>query len=285
MNLLEGMNRALDYIEANLDGEIDYTAVAKTAACSPYHFQRFFASVTDIPLSEYIRRRRLTMAALELQNTDIKIIDAALKYGYQSADAFSRAFAALHGLVPSKARAQGVMLKAYPRISFALSIKGVVALNYRIEERKDIRIVGAKQWFSTAGNYQLEGIPNFWSKLKTDGTAGTILSLMDGEPSAMLGICADMYNEGYDYWIAVPSSKPCPQGLSELVIPASTWAIFQVIGPMPTAMQETWGRIFSEWFPASGYQHAKSPELELYFSENTDSPSYKCEIWIPVVKK
>lgn len=285
MNLLDGLNNALDYIEDNLDGNIDYAAVARAACCSPYHFQRFFVCVTDIPLSEYIRRRRLSLAALELQNSDKKVIDIAIKYGYQSSDAFTRAFQTLHGITPSKAREKGVNLKAYPRITFTLSIKGVVALNYRIEEKKDFRIVGMKKWFSTAAQNQFNEIPQMWGKVNTDGTGDVIYGMQDGEPNGCFGICADMYNDGFDYWIAVASSKQCPPGLSEMVVPASTWAIFEVTGAMPAAIQEAWGRIFSEWFPASGYEHAKSPELEVYLAGNTDSPDYKSEIWIPVVKK
>jgi AraC family transcriptional regulator len=285
MNLLEGMNSALGYIEENLDGEIDYAALARIACCSQYHFQRFFVSVTDIPLSEYIRRRRLTQAALALRNTDEKVIDVAFRYGYQSSDAFCRAFQSLHGVTPSKARALGVVLKAYPRLTFTLSIKGVVALNYRIEEKKAFKIVGVKQWFSTEGSNQLQEIPKFWDIVNTNGSGDLIYSLMDVEPCGCLGICADMAEGGFDYWIAAATTKACPPNLAEMVIPASTWAIFEAVGAMPKAIQEVWGRIFSEWLPASGYEHATSPEIEWYGYGDTSSPTYRSEIWIPVVKK
>lgn len=279
------MNRALLYIEENLDDTIDYAALAQTACCSQYHFQRFFASVTDIPLSEYIRRRRLTQAALELQNGNDRIIDIALKYGYNSADAFSRAFAVMHGVPPSKARAPGVVLKAYPRLTFTLSIKGVIALKYRIEEKKAFKVVGVKKWFSTEGNGQLQEIPKFWNTVNTDGSGDLIYGLMDVEPCGCLGICGDMYDNGFDYWIAVATTKPCPPNLEEMTVPASTWAMFEVVGAMPTAIQEIWGRAFSEWMPSSGYEHAKTPEIEWYGYGDLSSPTYKSEIWIPVVKK
>ncbi len=238
-----------------------------------------------MPLSEYIRRRRLTQAALELRNTDQKVIDIAVKYGYRSADAFTRAFAAVHGMTPSKARGQGAVLKAYPRITFALSIKGVIAMKYRIEEKAAFKVAGVKEWFSAVDNKQLGEIPKMWSRINSDGTAEKIYSLLDREPFGCLGICADMYNDGFDYWIAVPTTKPCPEGLAELDMPAATWAIFEVVGAMPKAIQEVWGRIFTEWLPTSGYEHAKAPEIELYFDGDTASPDYKSEIWIPVVKK
>lgn len=279
------MNDALNYIEAHLDGEIDYAAVARTACCSPYHFQRFFTAVTDVPLSEYIRRRRLTQAALELQNSDSKVIEIAVKYGYTSADAFTRAFAAVHGLTPSKARGQGVGLKAYPRITFTLSIKGVVAMKYRIEERKAFRVVGVKERFSAVVEESFEAVPKMWTRLNADGTSEAIWKLLEGEPFGCLGICASFDGGKFDYWIAVPTLKACPDTMCEMEIPASTWAIFDVTGAMPKAIQDVNRRIYSEWLPASGYDHAKTPDFELYLEGDNSSSDYKSEIWIPIVKK
>lgn len=138
MDTLENMKNAINYIEDNLDAEIEYAQVAQIALCSQYHFQRMFSFLIGIPLSEYIRRRRLTLAAFDLQNSNEKIINLALKYGYNSPDSFSRAFMAMHEVTPSKAREKGISLKAYPRVTFSLSIKGVVEMNYRIEQKKFI---------------------------------------------------------------------------------------------------------------------------------------------------
>lgn len=241
--------------------------------------------MTDIPLSEYIRRRRLTQAALDLQHTDKRIIDIAVKYGYQSADAFTRAFANIHGLVPSKAREQGVVLKAYPRITFTLSLKGVVAMKYRIEEKKSFRVVGVKERYSTDIEESFEKLPKMWGKYNANGITEIIYKLSNEEPCGCMGICGPVSNDMFDYWIAVSSSKECPPNMREMEIPASTWAIFEVIGPMPKAIQEANRRIYTEWFPTTGYKHTMTAELELYLEGNTDSPDYKSEIWIPVVKK
>lgn len=135
MDTLENMKNAIDYIENNLNNEIEYAKIAQIALCSQYHFQRMFGFLIGVPLSEYIRRRRLTLAAFDLQNSNEKIIDIALKYGYTSPDSFSRAFMAVHGINPSKARENGISLKAYPRVTFSLSLKGVVEMNYRIEKK------------------------------------------------------------------------------------------------------------------------------------------------------
>ena len=283
MDALEGLNRVIEYIETRLDEEIDYGEIAKIACCSQYHFQRMFTFISGVPLSEYIRRRRLTAAAFELRDGGVKVIDAAVKYGYSSADAFARAFHALHGVKPSMVR-DGTQLKAYPRLLFTITIKGVTAMNYKIEEKSGFTVVGVKEFMSTANEEQKTKIPQMWSNLPKEMFM-KIGALSDREPTNCLGICADMYDGGFDYWIAAATTKPCPEGLSSLEIPACTWAIFESVGPMPTAIQEVWGRIYGEWFPASGYEHAMAPEIEWYSDGDTNAADYRSEVWIPVVKK
>ncbi len=280
MDTLENMKLAIDYIESNLDGEIEYARIAQIAFCSQYHFQRMFGFLTGVPLSEYIRRRRLTLAAFDLQNGAEKIIDIALKYGYNSPDSFSRAFVAMHGIIPSKAREKGISLKAYPRITFSLSLKGVVEMNYRIEQKASFNIVGIKRRFSHVEGLG-ENIGKMWREIPSK-TIGQIAGLGDG----LVAVYSGMYEDNTtDYYIASITEQDCPESMSKLAIPTLTWAIFEITGPMPTAMAEIWGRIFSEWFPTSGYEHAEAPEVEWYSNGDMSSPDYKSEIWIPVVKK
>ncbi len=168
MDWLERMNNALEYIENHLDEEIDYKEIAKKAYCSEYHFSRMFSSIAGISLSEYIRRRRLTLAAFEIQKSDIRIIDVAVKYGYVSADSFARAFQKTHGIKPSDARINGVQLKAFPRISFQISIKGDTEMEYRIENLDyELRIIGKSKPVKTSRAFKT--IPTLWNNAKKDG--------------------------------------------------------------------------------------------------------------------
>lgn len=284
MTLLEDMNKAIGYIEEHLTEKIDYGHLSKISGCSQWYLQRMFISITDVSISEYIRRRRLTLAAFDLQNTDISVLDAALKYGYQSADAFGRAFKSLHGVTPSKARAQGVPLKAYARITFILSIKGVTAMNYRIEKKEAMKVIGVKKWFSTINGQQLQEIPKMWDTFPTEKQQ-ELLSL--SKDNGLIGLCADMYNDGFDYWIGTLSDEICPEEYAQIEIPSCNWAVFEVVGPirpLPSALQDVTGRIFSEWLPNSGYTHAYAPEVEYYPAGNPMAPDYKSEIWIPIEK-
>jgi AraC family transcriptional regulator len=280
MDTLENMKNAIDYIEDNLDGEIDYGKIAQIALSSQYHFQRMFGFLIGIPLSEYIRRRRLTLAAFDLQNSDEKIINLALKYGYSSPDSFSRAFMAMHGMIPSKAREKGISLKAYPRVTFSLSIKGVVEMNYRIEQKESFTVVGVTQRFSHVDGLG-ESIGKMWSETPKE-TVEQIAELGNG----LVGVYSGMYEDNTtDYYIAAITDKESPDNLVKLEISPFTWAIFEIVGPMPIAMSEIWGRIFSEWFPTSGYEHAEAPEVEWYSKGDMSASDYKSEIWIPVIKK
>ncbi|MCL2697997.1 MAG: GyrI-like domain-containing protein [Oscillospiraceae bacterium] len=285
MDIITQLNAALSYIEENLAGELEYEKIAQAACSSPYHFQRMFSAITSVPLSEYIRRRKLTMAAMDLQRGGDKIIDIALNYGYNSPDSFARAFKSLHGVTPSYAKTRGAKLKAYPRIIFALSIKGVIAMDYRIVEKEAFKIVGVKEWVSAEDSQNLVSIPKMWCNLSKEKFE-QIVALADTDITNILGVCGESDgNNGFHYWIAAATTKPCPPDLEEREIPASTWAVFESVGPLPKAIQDVWGRIFSEWFPNSGYEHAHTPDFEWYSECDTNAEDYRSEVWIPVVKK
>lgn len=290
MDWLKRMNEAIGYIEENLEGKIDYLAVAQKACCSSYHFQRMFSYMAEVPLSEYIRRRRLSCAAFDLQNTEDKVIDIALKYGYDSPTAFTRAFQNLHGITPNAAREEGVMLKAYPPISFQISIKGASVMNYKIEKKEAFRIVGPKLSTTMENSVCFEDIPKFWNETAMSGKIAQLGSMIDQAPFGMLGVSAcDSESMGaisaFDYYIAAPTSKAVPDGMEEFTVPAATWAVFECIGPMPGAIQEMQKRITTEWLPTSGYEYGSAPDIEVYYDKDGTKPDTRSEVWIPVVKK
>ena len=285
MQWLERLNCAIQYIEEHLSDEISYEQAAKIACCSTFHFQRMFSYIAGVPLSEYIRRRKMTQAAFLLQQSDSKVIDLALQFGYESPTAFNRAFAGIHGISPSQAKKHGVSLRAYPRITFQVSIKGDVEMEYRIVDLDAFTIVGVKRHFPMNVEDNFIKVPQFWQEANASGIVPEILAQMDCEPYGLLGVCTCMNGKDFDYYIAVASKKQVPDKMVSYVVPKGTWAIFPCTGPMPNAIQELQQRILSQWLPNSGYEYADAPDIEVYFEGDLQSPDYKSEVWLPVVKK
>lgn len=282
MNMLERMNTTIEYIEEHLLEELHMPTIAKAAGTSESEIQKTFYALTGISIVEYVRRRRLTLAGFELQKREKSVLEIALEYGYTSPDSFTRAFRQMHGTTPSAVKKGGCLLKSYGKITFVLTIKGVNAMNYKILKKEEMRIIGFKKWFSTENDSQLTEIPKMWDSVTEEMKKKiTALSNNDG----VVGLCADMYDGGFDYWIGCMSDKECPEDLEEITIPASSWAVFEIIGsmrPLPNAMQDIWKRIYSEWLPNSVYEHAMLPEIEYYSSGDMMADDYKSEIWIPV---
>jgi AraC family transcriptional regulator len=289
MDSLKKLNEAIDYIEENLTDDIDYKEAAKMALCSEYHFQRMFSFLAGITLSEYIRRRRLTLAVFELSNSNIKIIDLAIKYGYGSADSFARAFHNMHGITPSEARHNGRSLKAYPRITFQLSITGGTEMNFRIVEKETFRIVGIGKRVPIVFHGVNPEIAAMWESLNME-MIGQLKALSNIEPEGILQASTN-FSEGrmeeqgeLDHYIGVATTRECPDGLTQLMVPASTWAVFEAVGPFPDTLQNVWGRIYSEWFPSSNYELAQGPEILWNEHKDMTSPTFRSEIWIPIKK-
>jgi AraC family transcriptional regulator len=291
MEWSERMNTAIGYIEDNLAGEIDFTEAAKKACCSLFHFQRMFLVIIGVTPAEYSRKRKLTLAARELASTDDKVIDIALKYGYDSPDSFTRAFRNVHGINPQAARAPGVKLAAFPRISFNIELKGGNDMDYSIIEKPAFEILGRSRKFRTVNGENFIKIPQFWDEfMKTDEykILGDLTGKKPGAVTggAMLGVCFAGEGSNWDpfsYGIGVEKpAKKSPVKFEVIPVPASAWAIFDC---KLDNLQDITRRIFSEWFPSTGYEHAPAPEIEVYLPGDFNNTAMKCQIWIPVVKK
>ncbi|MGG3641800.1 AraC family transcriptional regulator [Bacillus gobiensis] len=284
MAWIESLQKAIDYMEEHLlDEHLTISKISKHANSSAFHFQRIFSILTDISVGEYLRRRRLTLAAQELVRTNSKIIDLACKYGYDTPEAFSKAFRRQHGVTPTEARNGIGKLRNYNRLIIQVNLKGAEPMQYKIVEKEGFQVVGVKREFSFVNEENLAGIPKMWDEVHKDGTNDLIFQLNNGQMKGVLGVCVEKKaSQSMDYWIAASHDGDPPGNLLKLVIPAAKWAVFEVHGPMPGAIQKVWKQIYSEWFPSSGYMHAGTPDLEVYSDGDPFSPDYYSEIWIPV---
>ena len=295
MDTLERFNAALAYIEANLDGVIDGKEISKITLYSAYQFQKIFTAMSGIPLSEYIRNRRLDRAAFDLQNTDGTVGDIALKYGYDSPTAFNRAFQRLHGIAPSRVRTEkGLQLKAYPPMQFQLCIKGATVMKYRIVEQKAFRLVGYKLPTMRMKNFeQFKEIPKFWDEHFANGNFAKLMSINlsekhdNGRVDGVLGICVvpDIDSDALDYYIATAYEGEAPKGMEEVIVPDCTYAVFECRGKIPFSVQDMTRRLYGEWLPNSGYEWANAPDIERYIDGDPMSEDYVCELWLPVRAK
>ncbi|MFP7284615.1 AraC family transcriptional regulator [Shouchella clausii] len=287
MDSLQRMLNSIEYIESHLDNELLLDEIAAIACMSRFHFQRMFRMLTGYTVTEYIRNRRITIAAQELVHSKSKVIDVAMKYGYESPEAFTKAFRRIHGIPPSDAKKHSQSLKAYPKISFQIQLKGDVEMDYKIVEKDAFTVVGKSIRTTTICGENNQKIAAFWNESNQNGLSKELAK--NCGPLGLLGICIDFdkQQENLTYLIAAEKNiDQIPVEWETRQIPAATWAIFPVHGAMPDAMPKVWNRIFSEWFPATGYEHSGGPEMEVYLSDaDPYSKDYYSEIWIPIERK
>ncbi|MET4558961.1 AraC family transcriptional regulator [Lysinibacillus parviboronicapiens] len=286
MSWIESIQKAINYMEENLLNDLTMDQIAQEVNSSVFHFQRIFSILTDMSIADYIRRRRLTLAAQELMNTEHKIIDLAYKYGYDSPEAFTKAFRKQHNVTPSEARKQQGPLQSYNRLIIQVSLKGAEPMKYKIVEKEKFQVVGVKRTYNCQNGENTQGIPLFWDEMNNKGMDDVLFKLNNGEIKGVLGVCVPdkHYKENslMDYWIATEHVGEVPDNLLTMEVPAAKWVVFEVHGPMPDAMQNTWKQIYSEWFPSNPYEPAGSAELEVYSDEDPFSPDLYSEIWISI---
>ncbi|MFF2141926.1 GyrI-like domain-containing protein [Kitasatospora sp. NPDC058190] len=287
--MLEHLNRAMERIDRNLAGEIDVAELARIAMTSEYHFRRLFSMLAGMPLSEYVRRRRLTVAGAEVLDGERTLLDIAVRYGYTSGEAFARAFRSMHGVGPGEARRDGAVLTSQPRMSFRLIVEGSSSMEYRIVEKPDFRIVGRKARVPLIYLGVNPHIAEFIKGLGAE-TVERITALTGKDPLGIVSVTDDFSpnrEEGseLDYWHAVVAREDAvvPDDLEVLDVPAGTWAVFTNKGAFPQALQEMWGDVASQWFPSNPYEARPGPEvLKTRFVPGTGDA--EAELWIPVTR-
>ena len=298
MDWVVGLQKAIDYIEENIIDDIDYEKVAAKCFSSSYHFQRVFSILCGFTVGEYIRNRRLSLAGTELASTNAKVIDVALKYGYESPDSFTKAFQKFHGVLPSQAKNNGSVLRSYSRLVLKFSLEGGCTMDYRIEEREKMVLTGYKRRFDGVPGEREEQECNMYV---TTRPLQYILKGLQGDVVTDYNVITNVDDKGYDFYIANKLTeyyrnnlyKECILGqefaknFENIVIPKRTYAIFETerCSYPTTVFLDLRKRIVSEWLPASGYQFADSPEIVVthWYRGNKSAQRYR-ELWIPVEK-
>ena len=288
MDFLKRMTEVIDYIEAHITEDIEYADVAKIVCCGVYQFGRIFSYVVGVSLAEYIRNRRLSLAALELQTGNAKVLDTALKYGYNAPESFARAFREMHGVPPKEAK--GTTLKMYPRITFSIYIKGAMDMNYRIGEKEAIKCIG-KTYHIMKGE---DVFSNAWKQYldikdqNTGRTPNEVIAYdfkLDRAPLWQVGVSRVVEDGSTVLSIGAEAGDGDYTGFDVFEIPTATWALFPGKGKVNEGVSALFAKIYTEWLPSSGYEQSMQYTVEIYPPGDAGSNDYAFEIWIPVKKK
>lgn len=284
MNWIDAMMNSINYMEDHIFEDMTILDIARAANASPFYYQRMFMVLTDMSVQTYVRNRRLTLAAMELMASEMKVIDIALKYGYESAEAFSRAFKKVHGSSPIEVKNKQKSIQAFMKLTIQISLKGDVPMKYRLEEVPGFSFYGMTREFSTVDGSNFKEIPLFWNEVMANGSFEAMISKSNSKKC--LGVCMPMdYNKDvvFDYIIGGFTDEAI-EGYDFHTVESAEWAIFEIHGPISESLQSTWKQIFSEWFPQTGFKHADLPEIEVYFDGDVNGKDYYMEVWIPIIR-
>ncbi|ALL79522.1 AraC family transcriptional regulator (plasmid) [Pseudonocardia sp. EC080610-09] len=284
---MELWNRAMDAIEEHLDHDVPVRDVAAVALTSEYQLRRVFSMLAGMPLSEYIRRRRMTVAASAVRDGHEAVQDIAVRFGYSSADAFSRAFRSVHGIGPEQARRPDAVLRSQPRLSFHLTVEGRTDMQYRIVEKPAFRVVGRKVRSTIA----YEGVNPDADRLVRslpDADWEMFEDLSDQEPRGDISVWGNVDGTGgaegteADYYVGAATHQPAPSGYDVLAVPAHSWAVFTASGAFPQSLESLWRAVGGEWLPANPYELIPAPSLvrATYHDEHGEHGEF--ELWLAV---
>ncbi|MFR9778125.1 helix-turn-helix domain-containing protein [Micromonospora sp. MS34] len=285
--MLERLNQAMDHLERHLDQPLDVAGLARIACVSEHHFRRLFSALAGMPLSEYVRRRRLTVAGAEVLSGEASLLAVAVRWGYGSNEAFARAFRAVHGVGPQEARRTGAALRAQPRMSFRLVVEGSGSMEYRIVPKEAFRLAGRRARVPLVHEGMNPHIVAFIKGLEPE-TVRRIEALSDQEPRGLVNVSDDLAGsraEGteLDYWHGVVTGADVPDGLDSRPVEAGDWAVFRSSGAFPQSLQQLWRDVFTQWFPSSPYESRPGPEIS-QVRVSPDGRTADAQLWIPVRK-
>ena len=277
--MMHQFNQTMNYLEQQLTEEVDMKKFQQLSGYSYPLFSRLFSILADMTLAEYLRNRRLSEAVMDLRESSEKVIDIAMKYGYDSADAFSAAFKKFHDATPSEVR-NGKPYRVFPKLQLSLKITGGKNMDIKIQKKPAFIVAGVL----------LEAIdnskcPSAWEQLYAHHSIENLESLGRGQS---YGVCSDVkegeiinYMAAYD---VTDKTKAEELGLSIKDIPAAEYAIVPVKGPIPASIHNAWKYVLEVFFPETGYRHSGAPDFEVYTEGDMSSPEYQMELWIPVSK-
>ncbi|SBT68554.1 transcriptional regulator, AraC family [Micromonospora sediminicola] len=283
--MLDRLNQAMDHLEQRLDRPLDVPELARIACVSEHHFRRLFSALAGVPLSEYVRRRRLTLAGADVLAGRESLLDVAVRWGYGSNEAFARAFRSVHGVGPAEARRTGAVLRSQPRMSFRLVVEGSTSMDYRIVTKDAFRLVGVKARVPLVHEGMNPHIVAFVKGIDPT-TVRRIEALSDQEPHGIVNVSDDLAGsreEGaeLDYWHGVVTGAEVPDDLDSLPVEAGDWAVFRSTGAFPQALQYLWRDVFTQWFPSNPYEIRPGPEISrVRIAEGGGTAD--AELWIPV---
>jgi AraC family transcriptional regulator len=282
------LNRLVDLVEEHVTEEFDVNGLARTLGTTEYHLRRMFSSLAGMPLSEYVRRRRMTVAAADVVRGEDDLLSIAVRHGYGSTEAFGRAFRAVHGASPGDVRRDGGPLRTQQQVRFRLTVEGSIPMDTRIVDRPAFRLVGHAARVPLIHHGINPHIQQHISALPQEEHL-RLKALSDTEPGGLLQVCDDLdpdRTEGseltYLHGAAVSRDTPAPDDLDAIEVPAGMWAVFRTAGPYPQALQVTWATTATEWFPSNPWRLRPGPEIVAVLERADDFSTTTCELWLPV---
>ncbi|GAB7046011.1 AraC family transcriptional regulator [Catenuloplanes indicus] len=286
--VIAALNRLVDLVEEQGGGELDVSALARSLGTTEYHLRRMFSSLAGMPLSEYVRRRRMTVAAADVVRGADDLLTIAVRHGYGSTEAFGRAFRAVHGAGPGDVRRDGGPLRTQPQLRFRLTVEGSSSMDTRIVERPAFRLIGHATRVPLIHEGANPHIQRFIASLPPEAH-GRLKGLSGAEPAGLLQVTDDVEQDSpegteltYLHGVAAGADTPVPDDLDAIEVPAGRWAVFRSSGAYPRELQSTWAATATEWFPSNPWRLRPGPSIVAVVERAGDFSTATTDLWLPV---